>query len=121
MEGINNMKLFLTLISTFTLLSAFAGGTGGGGVVGNDMVAIIRNGQTILVPKLDGFKDKINLPKQIVFQKNANNEIVKFAYGKLENKQWVIEDIKQPFLDLDPEVLSALELSRETKQWVELK
>lgn len=116
------MKLFLVLISTLTLSSAFAaGGTGGGGVVGNDMVAIVRNGQTFLIPRLDGFKDKINLPKQIVFQKNANDEIIKFAYGKLENKQWVIEDVKQTVFELDPEVLSALELSRMTKQWVELK
>ena len=116
------MKFFLILISTLTLSSALAaGGTGSGGVVGNDMVAIIRNGQTILIPRLDGFKDKINLPKQIVFQKNANDEIIKFAYGKLENKKWVVEDVKQPIFELDPEVLAALELSRETQQWVELK
>lgn len=60
---------------------------------------------------------------EIIFHMEQKDGFVKFAYGKLVDKQWQIQNIYSPASELSftREEISALETSKITKDWVYIK
>lgn len=61
--------------------------------------------------------------KEIIFHIGQKDGLVEFAYGKLVDKQWQVQKIELPTVDIqgDLQVLKALEISEVSKAWTELK
>ena len=113
-------SIIYTLILTFSVLVsefAFAGGTGGGGVM---MRESITNPANLLENATAGgvFKSK-----EIIFNMGQKNGVVKFAYGKLVNSNWQIQNIQisDSELAFDLKVVEALNQSLKMKNWAEIR
>lgn len=98
------MKTLISLIFLLISSSAFAGGSG-----------------SWPTPEPDdgGSKSKLSstIP-EIVFELKNNNEIVAFQRGLYIDNRWNIEELQIPAnINIDPEILKALEISRKTGNW----
>lgn len=83
-------------------MKAFAGGSGGGGVLMNSM--------------------DMNNP-EIIFHMGQTEDTVSFAYGHLVGNEWSVERFVMPTADLqqDQGVAEALLKSKDSKTWVKIK
>ncbi|MFN3698359.1 MAG: hypothetical protein ACK4VO_13050 [Pseudobdellovibrio sp.] len=95
-------KLTTLIFGTLVSLTSFAS-THGGGIL---MVA-----------------DRLASGSELIYHMGENDKSVRFAYGQLQNGQWQIQNIELPKADLlnDEQAINALNASRLTKKWVELK
>jgi len=109
------MKTLISLILTVSSSLAFAGGSGGGGV----MMDTMRVKHDMLNTNGGG----VLSPKEIVFHMGQNNGLVKFAYGQLVDKKWQVQkiEISEADLKVDACVMKALQDSKDLKSWAEIK
>jgi hypothetical protein len=92
------MKSILILVTGLFSFSAFAGGTGGGGV-------------------LKGFA--LNNSPEIVYNLGQNGDKIRFAHGRLQPDGWKIQKIEIPeaVVSAEPLIFEALMKSEQTKDW----
>lgn len=94
------MKYILTTLVLLLPLASLAGGGGGGGV----MSAQLLSNST-----------------EIVYHLGEYNGLVKFAYGKLVDDQWQVEELKVAKAKLSQAAMQALLESKQLNDWSELK
>ena len=92
------MKTIIISFAACFSFSAFAGGTGGGGV--------LRGVMAVRSP--------------VVYTYEVSEAGAKFAYGTLVNDQWRVEsfEIQDTHLHSNPELLKALKQSLELQGWI---
>lgn len=121
----------LTVISSF----AFAGGSGGGGVMTPNAGALkvtpdqidlgqFRNselGQNIRRSTNGG--GVFNRRPEIVYNLGNKDGIVRFGYAQLVDQNWQVQNIEMPEADLmkDVSVIKALKDSKALNDWAEIK
>lgn len=113
-----SMKYVLSIFITLVSFTSFAGGGGGGGVMakvmavkaGIDDTGLMNPGMTLKTP-------------EIIYNIDQKNGLVKFAYGQLVDKKWQIQKIEMPESELavDAAVMKALQDSKSSKSWAEIK
>lgn len=62
-------------------------------------------------------------PSEIVFHLEQNENSVRFAYGRLVDNQWQVQNLEvlKSELEYDPEVIKALQASSKMKTWRAVK
>lgn len=112
------MKTLVSLIILVGSSLAYAGGSGGGGVMMNNFM--VRNNQNLMML---GGGGGLRPNSEIVFHIAENNSEVKFAHGVLDGSNWKVEQITLPkeALQLDTEALSAIQKSKQLKQWIKIQ
>lgn len=112
------MKTIIFSILTVLCSLAFAGGSGGGGVMMSTgkVIQFENNGQ-------GNMKQIIGLKSEIIFKMGKQNGLVKFAYGQLVDNQWQIQkiEIAEAELIANASVFKALQDSETLNDWAELK
>jgi hypothetical protein len=91
----------LLMITTFISSIAFAGGTGGGGVL----------------------RANASMNPEIVYAISENDYSVKFNYGTPNDNSWNIEQIEVPIEAVaeQPDLMFALRKSKVEKNWILIK
>lgn len=109
------LKLYTIILGTFISLSAIASTHGGGVMMTNGNVTLGNGGGTM--------KPRTGQSPEIVFNQGKQNGIVKFAYGKLVDSEWQIQNVEIPEAELFPDasILKALQDSKDISDWAEIK
>ncbi|MBS1972626.1 MAG: hypothetical protein JSU04_20125 [Bdellovibrionales bacterium] len=122
------MKSLVTLLITVFASAAFAGGSGGGGVMMNNFM--VRPDRTFELGGAGGgggvrpgMQTMAAKQPEIVYSIRQSEESVIFAHAQLINNKWQIERFSLPKTEftMNEEFESALKLSQQTKQWIEIK
>lgn len=110
-------KSIIFLITSLLVVSFSFAGVHGGGV----MMTVSSTSSPELAPARNAF-DNLSSPK-IVYNIGEKNGAVKFAYGQLVDSQWKIQNftVAQEELKNRSELLTALQDSKELKDWVTVK
>lgn len=112
-----SMKYIVLTALTFTSLSSFASG-GGGGVLAAVMASKMKIDDTGLI-------NAGNLAKsqEIIFNMGQKDGLVKFAYGQLVDKKWQVQKLEMLEAELlaDSSVMKALQDSKSLNSWAEIK